>query len=380
MGPLEGVRIIELAGIGPAPFCGMLLADMGAEVVRIDRLAPSGLGVETPQRYDLFNRNKRSVAVDLKSAEGVATVMRLIGQADILIEGFRPGVMEKLGLGPEECRRVNRRLVFGRMTGWGQYGPLAGAAGHDLNYIALTGALAAVGPEGEAPVVPLNLIGDFGGGALYLAMGVLAAVIEARASGEGQVVDAAIIDGTASLMTMFHSFHQMGIWSTDRGVNILDGGAPFYDVYRTGDGKYVSVAAVEKKFYDELVERLGLPTGDLPAQHDRKRWPELRARFAEAIGRRTRDELCRSLEGTDACFAPVLDLVECRSHPHVAARGIHVEIDGVINPAPAPRFSRTPSKIAYPASAAGADTEAVLEGWGFSAKDIERLRKAGVTS
>lgn len=380
MGPLEGVRIIELAGIGPAPFCGMLLADMGAEVVRIDRLAPSGLGVETPQRYDLFNRNKRSVAVDLKSAEGVATVMRLIGQADILIEGFRPGVMEKLGLGPEECRRVNRRLVFGRMTGWGQYGPLAGAAGHDLNYIALTGALAAVGPEGEAPVVPLNLIGDFGGGALYLAMGVLAAVIEARASGEGQVVDAAIIDGTASLMTMFHSFHQMGIWSTDRGVNILDGGAPFYDVYRTGDGKYVSVAAVDKKFYDELVERLGLPTGDLPAQHDRKRWPELRARFAEAIGRRARDELCRSLEGTDACFAPVLDLVECRSHPHVAARGIYVEIDGVINPAPAPRFSRTPSKIAYPASAAGADTEPVLEGWGFSAKDIERLRKAGVTS
>lgn len=380
MGPLEGVRIIEMAGIGPAPFCGMLLADMGAEVVRVDRLTPSGLGMETPRKYDLFNRNKSSIAVDLKSADGVGTVMRLVERADILIEGFRPGVMERLGLGPEQCRPVNPRLVFGRMTGWGQDGPLAQAAGHDLNYIALTGALAAIGREGEAPAIPLNLIGDFGGGALYLAMGVLAALVEARASGEGQVVDAAIVDGTASLMTMFHSFHQMGAWRAERGVNIIDGGAPFYDVYRTSDGKYVSVAAVEKKFYEELVEKLGLPAGELPAQHDRKRWPEMRARFAEAIERRTRDELCGLLEGTDACFAPVLDLVECQSHPHMAARAIHVEVEGVVNPAPAPRFSRTPSEIARPASAAGADTQSILEGWGFSASEIEGLRKAGVAS
>ena len=258
MGPLAGVRVIEMAGIGPAPFCGMLLADMGAEVVRVDRLTPSDLGIETPVKYDLFNRNKRSVALDLKSADGIATALRLIEKADILIEGFRPGVMEKLGLGPDACLAANPRLVFGRMTGWGQDGPLAQAAGHDLNYIALTGALAAIGRNGQAPVVPLNLIGDFGGGALYLAMGVLAALIEAGRSGRGQVVDAAIVDGTASLMTMFHSFLQMGAWAAERGVNIIDGGAPFYDVYETSDGKYVSVAAVEAKFYGELVERMGL--------------------------------------------------------------------------------------------------------------------------
>ncbi len=377
MGPLAGVRVIEMAGIGPAPFCGMLLADMGAEVVRVDRLTPSDLGIETPVKYDLFNRNKQSVAIDLKSADGVATALRLIEKADILIEGFRPGVMEKLGLGPDACLAANPRLVFGRMTGWGQDGPLAQAAGHDLNYIALTGALAAIGRNGQAPAVPLNLIGDFGGGALYLAMGVLAASIEAGRSGRGQVVDAAIVDGTASLMTMFHSFLQMGAWATERGVNIIDGGAPFYDVYETSDGKYVSVAAVEAKFYGELVERMGLARDSLPRQHDRKRWPELRARFAETFKSRTRDEWCELLEGTDACFAPVLDLVECQSHPHIAARNIHQSVDGVINPAPAPRFSRTPGGIAHPATAAGADTFAVLERWGFGRQEMERIKASG---
>jgi alpha-methylacyl-CoA racemase len=377
MGPLAGVRVIEMAGIGPAPFCGMLLADMGAEVVRVDRLTPSGLGIDTPVKYDLFNRNKQSVAIDLKSRDGVATVLRLIETADILIEGFRPGVMEKLGLGPDACLAANPRLVFGRMTGWGQHGPLAQAAGHDLNYIALTGALAAIGRKGQAPVVPLNLIGDFGGGALYLAMGVLAAMLEASRSGRGQVVDAAIVDGTASLMTMFHSFLQMGAWITERGVNIIDGGAPFYDVYETSDGKFVSVAAVEAKFYGELVERMGLARDSLPKQHDRKRWPELRARFAETFKSRTRDEWCALLEGSDACFAPVLDLVESQSHPHIAARNVHQSIDGVINPAPAPRFSRTPGHIAHPSTPAGTDTFAVLERWGFDRQELERIKASG---
>jgi alpha-methylacyl-CoA racemase len=378
MGPLAGVRVIEMAGIGPAPFCGMLLADMGAEVVRIDRLTPSDLGIETPVRFDLFNRNKQSAAVDLKTRDGVALVLRLVERADILIEGFRPGVMEKLGLGPDPCLAVNPRIVFGRMTGWGQDGPLAQAAGHDLNYISLTGALAAIGRKGEAPVVPLNLIGDFGGGALYLAMGILAAVIEARKSGKGQVVDAAIVDGTANLMTMFHSFLQMGAWNTQRGVNIIDGGAPFYDVYETKDGKYVSIAAVEKKFYDELIERLGLAGESLPRQHDRKRWLELKARFTETFKSRTRDEWCDLLEGSDACFAPVLDLVECRSHPHIAARGIHQDIDGVINPAPAPRFSRTPGGIARPASTAGAETFDILDRWGLAREEIAQVKASGV--
>jgi len=378
MGPLAGVRVIEIAGIGPAPFCGMLLADMGAEVVRVDRLTPSDLGIETPVKYDLFNRNKRSVAIDLKSNEGVAIALRLIEKADILIEGFRPGVMEKLGLGPDVCFKANPYLVFGRMTGWGQDGPLSQVAGHDLNYIALTGALAAIGRNGQAPAVPLNLIGDFGGGALYLAMGVLAATIEASRSGRGQIVDAAIVDGSASLMTMFHSFLQMGAWATERGVNIIDGGAPFYDVYETSDGKFVSVAAVEAKFYGELIKRMGFAPESLPRQHDRKRWPELRARFAEAFKTRTRDEWCVLLEGTDACFAPVLDLVECRSHPHIAARNIHQTIDGVINPAPAPRFSRTPGRIAHPATPAGAATVQVLEFWGVPREEIARIMASGV--
>jgi alpha-methylacyl-CoA racemase len=380
MGPLAGLRVIEMAGIGPAPFCGMLLADMGAEVIRVDRLVPSGLGVETPVKYDLFNRNKKSIALDLKSPDGVAVARRLIAKADIVFEGFRPGVMEKLGLGPDACLADNPKLVYGRMTGWGQDGPLALAAGHDLNYIALTGALGAIGETGGAPVAPLNLVGDFGGGAMYLAMGMLAALVEAKGSGRGQVVDAAIVDGTASLMTMFHSFQQMGAWSLQRGNNIIDGGAPFYAVYETSDGKYVSVGAIETKFYAELLERLGLAGETLPKQHDKKRWPELRARFAEIFRGKTRDEWCALLEGTDACFAPVLDMVEAREHAHMAARNIHPEVDGVVNPAPAPRFSRTPSAIAHPAVASGSSTADVLAAFGFGAEEIESLKAAGVSS
>ena len=380
MGPLAGVRVIEMAGIGPAPFCGMLLADMGAEVVRIDRLAPSGLGFETPVKFDLFNRGKRSVALDLKSPDGVAAVLRLVSKADILLEGFRPGVMERLGLGPEPCHAANPKLVFGRMTGWGQDGPLAQAAGHDLNYIALTGALASIGRAGQPPTPPLNLVGDFGGGSLYLAMGVLAALIESRSSGRGQVVDAAIVDGTASLMTMFQAFAQMGAWTGERGVNLLDGGAPFYDVYETSDGRHVSIAAIEPKFYAELIKRVGLSGEALPSQNDRAGWPELRARFAETFKGKTRDEWCTLLEGTDACFAPVLDLVECRTHPHMAARGVHVEVADVTNPAPAPRFSRTPGGIASPATGPGADTDDVLAAWGFDPSEVGRLRASGVTA
>jgi alpha-methylacyl-CoA racemase len=380
MGPLAGIRIIEMAGIGPGPFCGMLLADMGADVVRVDRLAPSGLGVAIPVRYDLFNRNKRSLAVDLKSPEGVATVLRLVKEADILIEGFRPGVMEKLGLGPGPCFAANPRLVYGRMTGWGQDGPLAKAAGHDINYIALTGALHAIGQAGEAPVPPLNLIGDFGGGSMYLAMGVLAAHIEAQRSGSGQVVDAAIVDGTAGLMTMFHAFRQMGTFKTERGRNLLDGGAPFYGVYETGDGRHVAIGALEPKFYAELIERLGLAGEDLPDQYDVKGWPKLKVRFAEVFAAKTRDEWCAVLEGSDACFAPVLDLDEAQAHPHMAARQIHPTVDGVTNTAPAPRFSRTPSGITHPATEPGADTAEILASFGFAAHEIARLKAAGVTT
>jgi alpha-methylacyl-CoA racemase len=380
MGPLARVRVIEMGGIGPAPFCGMLLADMGAEVIRIDRLMPSGLGIETPVKYDLLNRNKKSIALNLKTAEAVSATRRMIAQADVLIEGFRPGVMEKLGLGPDLCLADNPKLVYGRVTGWGQYGPLAHAAGHDLNYIALTGALAAIGTAGAEPVAPLNLVGDFGGGAMYLATGILAALVQARSSGHGQVVDAAIVDGTASLMTMFQALHQAGDWSLARGCNIIDGGAPFYTVYETSDGKHVSVGAIETKFYEELIERIGLANEALPEQHDRKRWPELRARFADIFRSKTRDEWCRLLEGTDACFAPVLDLAEAQSHAHMTARHIHVRVEGVVNSAPAPRFSRTPSQIAHPAVAPGSNSEDVLAGFGFSPAEINALKGAGASN
>jgi alpha-methylacyl-CoA racemase len=377
MGVLSGVRIIEMAGIGPAPFCGMLLADMGADVLRIDRIAAIDIGIPMPPKYDLLNRNKRSLAVDLKSPEGRATVLRLIEQADALIEGFRPGVMERLGLGPEPNLKANPRLVYGRMTGWGQYGPLSQAASHDINYIALAGALNAVGPQRGAPVVPLNLVGDFGGGSLYLATGILAALLCARTTGRGQVVDAGVTDGVANLLTMHYGFRQAGEWSLSRGSNLTDGGAPFYDVYRTRDELFVSVGAVEPKFFAELLRRLGIRPEDVPAQHDRSAWDAMRGRLAELFATRTRDEWCTLLEGTDACFAPVLDMDECVRHPHNVARGTYIEFEGVINPAPAPRFSETPSELRGVPPAPGQDTLQALRDWNFSEREIETLKDTG---
>jgi alpha-methylacyl-CoA racemase len=377
MGALSGIRIVEMAGIGPAPFCGMLLADMGAEILRVDRLTGAELGMPLPPRFDLLNRNKRSVAVDLKSSEGRQTVLRLIGGADAVIEGFRPGVMERLGVGPEVCLSANRKLVYGRMTGWGQSGPLSQSAAHDINFIAITGALNAIGRAGAAPVVPLNLIGDFGGGALYLAMGILAALLCARTTGEGQVVDAAIADGVANLLAMHYGYRQAGEWSLDRGTNVTDGGAPFYDVYLTKDARYVSVGAVEKKFYLELLQRLGLGQIDLPAQDDRGGWEQVRARLQDMFKTRTRDEWCSLLEGTDACFAGVLDMDESVRHPHNVARKTHVEFQGVLNPAPAPRFSATPSDIRKAPPVPGEDTDAALLDWQFSAAEIASLKAVG---
>jgi alpha-methylacyl-CoA racemase len=312
--------------------------------------------------------------VDIKSPEGKKTLLRLIEQADVLFEGFRPGVMERLGYGPQECLRLNPRLVYGRMTGWGQDGPLSHAASHDLNYIALTGVLNAIGRKGDPPSIPLNLIGDFGGGSLYLAMGMLAAVLSARTTGVGQVVDAAILDGAASLMSLIYSYRQMGDWSMERGTNITDSGSPFYDVYETRDGLYVSVAPVEKKFYLEMLERIGLANADLPPQSDRKGWAIIRARLQSVFRSRTRDEWCTILEGTDACFAPVLDMDECVKHPHNVARKTYVEIDGVVNPAPAPRFSATPSELRKAPPAVGEDTEAALVDWGFTQSEIAALK------
>lgn len=375
MGPLTGFRILEIAGLGPAPFCAMLLSDLGAEVVRVDRLAPPGRGVlDVDPRLDLLQRGRRSLAVDLKHPRGAETVLRLVEKADALIEGFRPGVAERLGIGPEDCLARNPRLVYGRMTGWGQEGPLASAVGHDIDYIALSGALHAIGRAGEKPVLPLNLVGDFGGGALYLAVGILSALLEASRSGQGQVVDAAMVDGAASLLTMFYGMSAAGTWFDERGVNLLDGGSPFYDTYETADGKYLAVGALEPRFYAELLRLTGLEGEELPEQADLFRWPELRQRFAEVFRQRTRDEWCAILEGTEACVAPVLSLSEAPKHPHMAARGTFVEVDGVTQPAPAPRFSRTPGAIQRPPEPPGASTDEVLSGWGFAAEEIERLR------
>ncbi len=377
-GPLSGIRVIEMAGMGPGPFCGMLLADMGADVVRVERLAATDRGIDFPPKFDLLNRNKRSLAIDLKSEAGRAAVLRLAGSAHMLIEGFRPGVMERLGLGPQECLAVSPALVYGRITGWGQEGPLANAAGHDLNYIALAGALEAIGPAGGAPSVPLNLIGDFGGGALYLAMGLLAAVIEARSSGKGQVVDCAMVDGVASLLTMQYALLQMGQWKRPRGENLLDGGAPFYGVYRTADGQYVSVAPVEKRFYEEMLERIGLSGETLPRQNDPAGWATLRERLAAVFASRTRAEWDAVLEGTDACYAPVLNLREAAAHPHSQARGVYTQVEGVLQANPAPRFSRTPSAVRHGAPAPGADTAQVLADWGFSPDDIGQMQAGRV--
>jgi alpha-methylacyl-CoA racemase len=377
MGPLTGYKIIELAGIGPAPMCAMLLSDLGAEVLRIDRTADAGLGIAIETKYSLLNRGRRSVAFDLKRPEATDALLRLIEKADALIEGFRPGVMERLGLGPEVCLARNPRLVFGRMTGWGQEGPLALAAGHDINYIALSGALHTIGRRGEAPVPPLNLVGDFGGGALYLAFGVVAGLLEAQKSGKGQVIDAAMVDGAASLMTAIYGMHGAGIWSDERGANMLDTGAHYYDVYETKDGKHISIGSIEKKFYEELLRLSGLKNEELAPQNERKSWPKMKERVAALFKTKTRDEWCKIMERSDICFAPVLSMAEAPHHPHNKLRSTFVERDGVTQPTPAPRFSRTPGAIQGPPAKPGEHTEAALRDWGFSARDLERLRVSG---
>jgi len=364
-GPLKGIKIIEMAGIGPGPFCGMLLADMGADVVRVDRVSSHNKGINFSPEYDLLNRSKRSIAVDLKTDQGLQTVLKLIAKADGLIEGFRPGVMERLGLGPDVCMQLNPKLCFGRITGWGQNGPLANAAGHDLNYISLTGVTHSIGRPHHKPMIPLNLIGDFGGGALYLAMGLLAALLHAKQSGKGQVVDAAMVDGAASLMTMQYAIAQMGQWSGGRGENVLDGGAPFYDVYETSDGKYISIAPIEKKFYEELMIRLGIDIQDLPPQNSQEHWNQIKTKLEKLFLTQTRDHWCALLEGTDACFAPVLDLMEAEKHPHHVTRQTYTRVQGVLQARPAPRFSHTPSAIQNPPHLAGADSQQVLKDWGI---------------
>jgi len=377
MGALSGYRVIELAGIGPAPMCAMMLSDMGAEVLRIDRTADAGLGIAMETKYNLLNRGRRSVAFDLKRPEAAEALLRLVERADALIEGFRPGVMERLGIGPDQCLARNPRLVYGRMTGWGQEGPLAHAAGHDINYIALAGALHSIGRTGETPVPPLNLVGDFGGGALYLALGIVTGLLEAQKSGKGQVVDTAMVDGVASLMTAIYGMRGAGVFTDNRGENMLDTGAHFYDAYETSDGKYICIGSIEAKFYEELLRLSGLKGEELPRQLDRKSWPAMKERIAKLFRTKTRDEWCRIMEGSDVCFAPVLSMEEAPRHPHNRQRATFVEENGVIQPAPAPRFSRTPSAIQRPPARPGEHTEEALRDWGFSASDLERLRACG---
>jgi alpha-methylacyl-CoA racemase len=382
MGPLNGLKVIELAGIGPAPFCAMMLADLGAEVVRIER---ARAGAATPDPIDPLLRNRRSIAINFKSPAAAEVLLQLAGSADVLIEGFRPGVTERLGIGPAECLARNPRLVYGRMTGWGQDGPLAKAAGHDINYIALAGALNMIGPRGGKPVPPLNLIGDFGGGGMLLAFGVLAAVYEARSSGKGQVVDAAMVDGVAAMMGIFFAMNTQGVVRDATGEDMLGGGAPWYDTYITKDDRTVAVAAIEPQFYRLLLEKLGLDVERFihlgyPSigEEARREWPALRAAMAAAFASKTRDEWCQLLEGTDACFAPILTLAEAPRHPHNVARGTFIEVDGIPQNAPAPRFSRTAPGAVRPPHRAGADTDEVLAQAGYCAADIARLRASGV--
>ncbi|MFD0357036.1 CaiB/BaiF CoA transferase family protein [Streptomyces sp. NPDC127110] len=364
-GPLAGVRVVELAGIGPGPFAAMLLADLGADVVRVDR--PGGGGLAIDPAHDVTNRNKRSVLVDLKSAEGSALVLDLVERADVLIEGFRPGVAERLGVGPDDCLARNPKLVYGRMTGWGQEGPLAHTAGHDIAYIAVTGALGMIGNPGEPPAVPANLVGDYAGGSLYLVIGILAALHHARGpEGAGQVVDAAIVDGTAHLTAMIHGMVAAGGWQDRRGANLLDGGCPFYGTYETSDGQYMAVGALEQQFYDTFTELLGI-ADRAPARKDLARWGELREAVAARFKSRTRAEWTAVFEGTDACVAPVLSLREAPHHPHLAARATFTEFGGTLQPAPAPRFSETPTRVASGPAMPGADTASVAADWGVPA-------------
>jgi alpha-methylacyl-CoA racemase len=362
-GPLHGLKVVELAGIGPGPFAAMLLADLGADVVRVDRAGP-GSPLTVDPRFDLLNRGKRSIAADLKQDRGRELVLALAERADALIEGYRPGVAERLGIGPAAALARNPKLVYGRMTGWGQDGPLAGSAGHDITYLAVSGALHPIGRAGGPPQVPANLLGDFGGGALYLVVGLLAALREAARTGRGQVVDAAITDGAAHLTTLLYGLSAAGQWRDERGVNLLDTGAPFYDVYPAADGRYLAVGALEPQFYAEFIRLLD-PAADLPAQDDRARWPQLRAGIAAAFATRTQQEWAAVFEGTEACVAPVLSLTEAAGHPHLAGRGTFVERDGVVQPAAAPRFSATPAGPVGPPALPGAHTREVLTDWGL---------------
>jgi alpha-methylacyl-CoA racemase len=375
MGPLKGIRILEFAGIGPGPFCGMMLSDMGAEVVRINRAESVKDGDATVPAVDVLNRGRRNIGVDLKNPQGVDVVLRLSERADVLIEGFRPGVMERLGLGPDVLLGRNPRIVFGRMTGWGQEGPIAHAAGHDINYIALAGALDPIGRAGEKPMAPLNLVGDYGGGGMLLALGILAALVERSQSGRGQVVDAAMVDGAATLMTFFFGLRAAGYWLDERGTNLLDSGAHFYEVYETADRKYVSIGSIEPQFYAELLRLTGLADEELGPRMDRARWPKMKERLAEVFKAKTREEWCKIMEGTDVCFAPVLSMAEAPEHPHNKARGTFNQVAGVTQPAPSPRFSRTASRIVDPPGCPGQDTNAVLTEWGFLAQEIATLRE-----
>ena len=377
-GPLAGVRIIELAGLGPAPFAGMMLADAGADIIRVDRRDRASYPPDDEPDSDLLNRGRRSVAVDLKHPGGAELVLRLAERADGLIEGFRPGVAERLGIGPDQCRSRNRALVYGRMTGWGQSGPMAQRAGHDIDYIALAGVLGHVGRAGEPPVPPINLVGDFGGGGMLLAFGMVSAILSARQTGAGQTIDAAMVDGAAALMTMMHTFRSTGSWTDQRGTNMLDTGAHFYEVYQASDGGYLAVGAIEPQFYAELLRVLGLDARTLPDQLDRSAWPQLKKLFAEIFATRTRDEWTAAFAGTDACVAPVLSMGEAASDPHNAHRQTFVEVAGVVQPAPAPRFSATPGAIRRPPPRPGHGADDALADWGLAAAEIGQLRESGV--
>jgi alpha-methylacyl-CoA racemase len=370
-GPLSGLKVVEFAGIGPGPFCGMLLSDLGADVVRIDR---KGKGRASPA--DITSRGRRSIGLDLKNPEAIETCMKLMEGADAVFEGFRPGVMERLGLGPDVALKRNPKLVYGRMTGWGQFGPYANAAGHDMNYIAITGALHAIGTK-DKPIPPLNLVGDFGGGALYLAFGLLAGVLNARSTGKGQVIDCAMSDGAASLMSMFYGFKAGGMWKDERRVNLLDGGAHFYDTYQCADGKWISIGSIEPQFYALLLEKTGINDPEFAGQMDRSNWDSLREKLAHVIVQKTQAQWCEIMDATDVCFAPVLDLDEAPKHAHNVARKTFVEVEGVIQPAPAPRFSVTPGAIQGPPPAIGAHDQEALSDWGFSPASIHALKASG---
>jgi len=379
-GPLEGVRIVELAGLGPAPFAGMMLADAGADIIRIDRADRATYPPREEPHVDLMNRGRRSVAVDLKHPDGVALVLRLLEGADGLMEGFRPGVAERLGLGPDECLARNPKLVYGRMTGYGQDGPMAQAAGHDIDYIALSGALESIGRAGERPLPPLNLVGDFGGGGMLLAYGMVAAILGARSTGKGQVIDAAMVDGAASLMTMTYTLRAAGAWHDGRGTNLLDTGAHFYEVYETSDGGYMGVGAIEPQFYAELMRLLGLADEDRTTQMDRTTWPAMKERFTAIFASRTRAEWEAVFAGSDACVAPVLSAVEAPDHPHNKARGTFIEVAGVVQPAPAPRFLSTPGSIRRPPPNPGQHADEALADWGMPLDEVAALRSSGAIS